>query len=44
MIEYLRTAMKDLLQKNEWMDTETIVKAIEKVLIDMSTHLKRRLV
>nr|XP_034338189.1 neprilysin-1-like isoform X1 [Crassostrea gigas] len=30
MIENLRSAMKDLLQKNEWMDTETIVKAIEK--------------
>lgn len=42
MIENLRSAMKDLLEKNEWMDMETIEKAIEKVRIDMSTNLERR--
>lgn len=30
MIENLRSAMKDLLKKNEWMDSATIAKAIEK--------------
>lgn len=43
MIENLRSAMKDLLEKNEWMDMETIEKAIEKVRIDMSPNLERRL-
>lgn len=30
MIENLRSAMKDLLRKNEWMDKETIARAIQK--------------
>ncbi|XP_048750053.2 neprilysin-1-like [Ostrea edulis] len=30
MIEYLRSAMKDLLDSNEWMDTETKIKAKRK--------------
>ena len=31
MIENLRSAMKELLGKNQWMDQETIAKAIQKV-------------
>ena len=31
MIENLRSAMKELLGKNQWMDQETIAKARQKV-------------
>jgi predicted metalloendopeptidase len=41
MIENLRSAMKELLAKNEWMDAETKTKAQVKVRMpDLKSYLR----